>query len=249
MNAVQVELDLRTRFGRIQAKLGVPDKPMRLAELAWNVMSFDERLIAMAVKTDLADGTKKISCTKGCGACCRQLVPLSPPEAWMIADVVRSMPPQRRDQVLDRFAAVHTALNASALANVELRDAESDVMNEASVQYFELGVACPFLEDEACSIHPQRPSVCREFLVTSPAADCAQLRTKKTRRIPTAMRMSEALARLTAKVLERDTMEIVPLHMALHFAEEHAADDKRTWPAPLLMQKFFEEAQAVQLGS
>ncbi|MEO7095807.1 MAG: hypothetical protein ABI175_21285, partial [Polyangiales bacterium] len=87
-----IKLDLRTRFGRLQAQLGVPAKPMRLAELAWNAMSFDERLISTAVKKDLADGTRSISCKEGCGACCRQLIPLSPPEAWMIADVVRSMP-------------------------------------------------------------------------------------------------------------------------------------------------------------
>ena len=243
-----VELDLRTRFGRIQAKLGVPDKPMRLAELAWNVMSFDERLIAMAVKNDLADGTRSISCTKGCGACCRQLVPLSPPEAWMIADVVRSMPKERRATVIDRFAAVHAALNDNPLGATEMRDAALDAMNETALRFFELGVPCPFLEDESCSIHPQRPSVCREYLVTSPASDCVQLRTNKSRRIPTAMRVSEALAYLTAKLLGSDTMEIVPLHMALHWAEEHAEDDKRTWPAPELMRRFFEEAQVVQLG-
>ena len=36
-----------------------------------------------------------------------------------------------------------------------------------------MGVPCPFLEDESCSIHPERPLVCREYLVTSPAALCA----------------------------------------------------------------------------
>ena len=49
-------------------------------------------------------------------------------------------------------------------------------------------------------------------------------------------------------LLERDTMEIVPLHMALHWAQENEAVDQRTWNAPHLMQRFFEEAQAVQLG-
>ena len=221
---------------------------MRLAELAWNVMAFDEQLIAMAVKTDLADGTKKISCTKGCGTCCRQLVPLSPPEAFMIADVVRSMPKEKQDATLDRFAKVHQTLNASALANTELHDVGGDVVNEMAMRFYELGMPCPFLVDESCSIHPQRPSVCREYLVTSPASDCVQLRTNKSRRIPTAMRVSEALTHLTAKLLERDTMEVVPLHMALHFAQEHESDDRRTWPAPVLMQRFFEEAQAVQMG-
>jgi hypothetical protein len=36
-------------------------------------------------------------------------------------------------------------------------------------------VACPFLEDEACSIHADRPLSCREYLVTSPPELCAAL--------------------------------------------------------------------------
>ena len=39
--------------------------------------------------------------------------------------------------------------------------------------YFALGIPCPFLEEESCSIHPDRPLVCREYLVTSPAELCA----------------------------------------------------------------------------
>jgi len=41
------------------------------------------------------------------------------------------------------------------------------------VAYFALRVPCPFLEEESCSIHPDRPLVCREYLVTSPAELCA----------------------------------------------------------------------------
>lgn len=42
----------------------------------------------------------------------------------------------------------------------------------------------PFLEDDACSIHPHRPSVCREYLVTSPAEHCAELGRKLVKRVP-----------------------------------------------------------------
>lgn len=44
-----------------------------------------------------------------------------------------------------------------------------------ALEYFAAGVACPFLEDEACSIHADRPLVCREYLVTSPPDLCAAL--------------------------------------------------------------------------
>jgi hypothetical protein len=41
------------------------------------------------------------------------------------------------------------------------------------MKYFGLGIACPFLEDESCSIYEHRPMRCREYLVTSPPENCA----------------------------------------------------------------------------
>ncbi|MEO7096092.1 MAG: YkgJ family cysteine cluster protein, partial [Polyangiales bacterium] len=194
------------------------------------------------------DGTRSISCKAGCGACCRQLVPLSPPEAWMIADVVRSMPEERRTAVLERFHAVLVALNESSLVGRSLSERDApEVVGEVAAEFFDLGLACPFLEDESCSIHPQRPSVCREFLVTSPASECIQIRSKVTRRVPTAMRVSEALARVTAKLLGRE-IEIVPMHMALDWARAHEEEGQRTYDGKMLLEAFFAEAQECQLG-
>jgi hypothetical protein len=41
----------------------------------------------------------KISCAKGCGACCRQTVPISPVEARHLAALVNAMPPDRAEKV------------------------------------------------------------------------------------------------------------------------------------------------------
>lgn len=166
----------------------------------------------------------------------------------MIADVVRAMPSAQRSDALERFQKMHTALAETSLAGRSLsHDDDPEVVLDVAVQFYELGLPCPFLVDESCSIHPQRPSVCREYLVTSPAADCTELRLKKSRRIPTAMRVSEALSRVAAKVLGAE-MEIVPLHMALDWALEHEEEGKRTYDGKMLLETFFEEAQAVQLG-
>ena len=67
-----------------------------------------------------------------------------------------------------RFAAAEAGFAAAGLTE---RRGRSD--RELSTAYFAMGVPCPFLEDESCSIHPERPLVCREYLVTSPAALCA----------------------------------------------------------------------------
>ena len=109
-----------------------------------------------------------ISCRKGCGACCRQRVPISRTEGEALLVLVEAMPEDRRRSVRARFAEAEARIAAAGLDD---RAGRSD--REISVAYFALGVPCPFLEDESCSIHPDRPLVCRVYLVTSPAELCA----------------------------------------------------------------------------
>lgn len=115
-----------------------------------------------------AEAGKAISCRKGCGACCRQLVPVSRTEGERLLDLVAAMPAERRILLERRFAEAETALTEAGLAE---RDGRTD--RDYSLAYFARRVACPFLEDESCSIHIERPLVCREYLVTSPAELCA----------------------------------------------------------------------------
>jgi len=115
-----------------------------------------------------AEAGREISCRKGCGACCRQLVPISRTEGEALLALVEAMPTERREAVRARFAQAEAAIAKAGLAE---RGARSD--REMSVAYFALAIACPFLEDESCSIHAERPLVCREYLVTSPAELCA----------------------------------------------------------------------------
>ncbi|HZY53320.1 MAG TPA: YkgJ family cysteine cluster protein [Reyranella sp.] len=126
-----------------------------------------------------AESGKAISCRKGCGACCRQLVPISRTEGEALLALVEAMPREQRKAVRSRFAAAEAAIAEAGLAE---RGTRSD--REMSVAYFALGVPCPFLEDESCSIHPDRPLVCREYLVTSPAELCAGPRQEGVTPVP-----------------------------------------------------------------
>jgi Fe-S-cluster containining protein len=118
---------------------------------------------------EAAEAGHTVSCRKGCGACCRQLVPVSRTEGERLLQLVKAMPADRREALSARFAAAETAIDRAGLKE---RGNRSD--RELSVAYFAQGIACPFLQDESCSIHPERPLVCREYLVTSPAELCAR---------------------------------------------------------------------------
>jgi Fe-S-cluster containining protein len=117
---------------------------------------------------------RTVSCKAGCGACCRQAVPIAPSEARDVAAHVAAMPEDRQRHVRARFAA---AVQALADAGVDhgpaaFSEATMDDRLAFGMAYFKAGVACPFLENESCSIHPVRPLACREYLVTSPAENC-----------------------------------------------------------------------------
>jgi hypothetical protein len=127
--------------------LEVPEAPTTLEALLPVFQGLSNEVARRAAAKAVAGG-KAISCRAGCGACCRQAVPVAEAEAHMIA-----------------------ALVASRL--VDMPDGKTVI--DVGTKYFGLGVACPFLEAESCSIHPDRPLRCREYFVTTPAAACAAM--------------------------------------------------------------------------
>jgi Fe-S-cluster containining protein len=235
-----LRIALKVPEGTLRAAIALPPAPMRLAELAMGFMGFSEQLVQLAVDREAKEG-REVSCKKGCGACCRQVVPLSPPEAWLVADVVAGTAPARRAEVLAVFEQARAALSQSGFGEAlrgPIRSKEE--MVRLAVQYFGLGVPCPFLRDESCSIYPYRPSMCREYLVTSPPEQCATLGRTPVDRIPVGVRLSEALANLAGKLLGRDP-EVVPLTLALDWAKDHEEEGRRTWDPRFLFESLVAE--------
>jgi Fe-S-cluster containining protein len=155
---------LRLTMGalRIAHPITVPNAPVPAAEVVPALQGLVNAVV------EAAEAGHTVSCRKGCGACCRQLVPVSRTEGERLLQLVKAMPADRREALAARFAAAEAAIDRTGLKE---RGDRSD--RELSVAYFAQGIACPFLEDESCSIHPERPLVCREYLVTSPAELCA----------------------------------------------------------------------------
>ena len=147
---------------RIVHPITVPSGPVEAAEVVPALQGLVNAVVGAA------EAGKTVSCRKGCGACCRQLVPVSLSEGERLLHVVDALPQERREALQSRFAAAEAVIEAAGLGQ---REGRSD--RELSAAYFALGLPCPFLEDESCSIHPERPLVCREYLVTSPAELCA----------------------------------------------------------------------------
>ena len=156
--------NLRLTIGplKIAQPFAVPAAPVHAADVIPALQSLVNAVVAAA------EAGKTISCRKGCGACCRQLVPISRTEGERLLEVIEAMPPDHQQELRQRFADAETRIESAGLTE---RAGRSD--RDLSVAYFAIGLPCPFLEEESCSIHPDRPLVCREYLVTSPAELCA----------------------------------------------------------------------------
>lgn len=191
-----VTIDLGTE--RLQVGFAVPREPMPLDGLLPLARALVERSLAMAVES-LPEG-KSIQCRAGCGACCRQVVPISETEARMLAELVDAMPEPRRSIVRERFRQAKETLVQSGMWDLLLDRANwgpSDV-HSRGVDYFHQAVACPFLEDESCSIHADRPLSCREYLVTSDPFHCERLDGPKIEYVQLPFKASTALNKMSA---------------------------------------------------
>jgi Fe-S-cluster containining protein len=182
-----------------------------------------EELTARGIAREAAAG-RSVSCRAGCGACCRQVVPLAAVEARAIADLVAAMPEARRETVTARFIAARATL---AAAGITTRAADVAAMDRPARDaygraYFRLGLACPFLEAENCSIHPDRPLACREYLVTSPASACADPNDDSVRPVPLAGRASAAVTWRGKEIEGHGTVMLVD---ALAWAAAHPAPE------------------------
>jgi Fe-S-cluster containining protein len=200
------KVGLRVHGLPMEFEMTVPATPVKPYRMLPVFQQMANQLVDVSVAAVESDG-EKISCKAGCGACCRQAVPISETEIYQIADLVESMPEPKRSEVKKRFAAAAEHFNKIGWYDrfIEFRkkalqsDASEDSVKEGIdivLEYFHEGIPCPFLEDESCSIHPSRPVACREYLVTTPAANCARPAPNTVQPIDLLIKPSRALAKL-----------------------------------------------------
>jgi Fe-S-cluster containining protein len=222
-------VDLTVAGRKVHFQLDVPTGPTRPIELLPIFRSLTDTFVRIAVENAEADG-QSISCRKGCGACCRQLVPISEIEVESIRRLVDEMPAPRQREIIARFEQAVRQLEASGLLPA-LRASDHvtrEDIGPLGTAYFEQGIPCPFLEDESCSIHPDRPLSCREYLVTSPAANCTKPSAESIRCVAMPAKISRAVRHLDTGKPNRSATWI-PMILAL----EWPRNDQDNAEAPL----------------
>jgi Fe-S-cluster containining protein len=191
-------LALRLGGERHEIEAELPDGAARLSDLLPAIRAITEAVVNASVGEASRAGAS-ISCRAGCGACCRQPVPIAGCEAEALRRLVAEMPEVRRMEIEARFAEACERLRTHGVLDRMLdmpNLSDCDERQALGLEYFGLGIACPFLEDESCSIHPERPLACREYLVTSPAEYCADPEPERVEMVPVPVSTAGTLARL-----------------------------------------------------
>jgi Fe-S-cluster containining protein len=226
-----VRLELKLLGERIAVEMRQPPERVRLDEVLPLLYDIDNRVIDLAVKKVEAAG-KQVSCRTGCADCCRtQPVPITPPEANALRRLVESLPQARREQVEARFAANVEQLRRTGLLQIfqhEIPTTTKKQARDAAERYFRLGLVCPFLENDACSIYAARPFVCRQYLVTSPAELCADPFNNPVEPVPVPLRPAAAMLKVAEQQAGSPQFSL-PLTVALDYVNNHRAELERTY--------------------
>ena len=245
LKTLQFALKIQGATVNISAQL--PDGPVRptvllpiIQDLSTSVSSLTER--------EAARVGRPISCREGCGACCRQAVPISPVEARMFSEWIDAQPEERREVLRARFRAAAARLEESGIAPAvravspsskeEPLLLDKQTAHTLGLRYFALGIPCPFLEDERCTIHPIRPLRCREYMVASPAEHCAHPETKEVIGVKPPVLLSRVLGKWDASGGAHNS-EFILLTMLDEWSASHpAGEDRATRTAPELLHEF-----------
>ena len=114
IQTVEVEFALRVGEGHLKAKVEVPAGRTNVTELLPIIQSFENSIIGEAVK-QAVDAGLSVSCKAGCGACCRQMVPVSIFEAQALGQWIRTLPIEQQQALEARFHQTLLALRDTGI--------------------------------------------------------------------------------------------------------------------------------------
>jgi len=233
------DIALNTPAGQLTTSVEVPTGFVAVTAIVPLMRRLGEEAQALEEARSIESG-KTLSCHRGCAACCRMMVPLSAPEAFALREFVRLLPNERRQRIGERLAKTKALLLSHGLWHrlLELSETthppDDEALESINRDYYALRAPCPFLEEEVCSIYEERPAACRELLVTTPAEWCQDLVKNPVEQIQVPVRISPVLGLLWGE-LTKTPARLIPLPIALDWAEQHQRENQSTWQGTQLL--------------
>ncbi len=199
---------------------------MGLADLARHAGALAEA-IEPELNAPLAAQGRTISCAKGCSACCRQAVPLSPADVLLLSEAMEEMDSERRAGIEAGFRRIASALREAGMDEAPLIDQGRD--------YLALRLPCPFLADDACGVHSHRPLVCREHLVSSAAELCWDPFGVSVRMVDRSLSITETVGEMVGALLSG--RELIPLARFPEWLAAFPEIRELSWEGSMLLDR------------
>ncbi|MDD5135136.1 MAG: YkgJ family cysteine cluster protein [Phycisphaerae bacterium] len=156
-------------FGKdLNLTIGFLDMPVRICDFIPVAQALCDKIVDATLNEAQKLGWN-VPCKKGCGFCCKNLVPISEPEAMWLSQEFAGLP-KSEQKVLQR-SIEFARRKLLSVAPPQLT--EPDIPQEISDWYSNLDLVCPFLVENSCSIYRLRPLACREHIVAG-LAGCGQ---------------------------------------------------------------------------
>jgi hypothetical protein len=103
VSEVKLSVGMRVFDQEVEMEMTLPQGPTRLGTLLPVFRRVSDSLVELSARRAEEQG-RTVSCAKGCGACCRQIVPLAEVDARAVARLVDELPEPRQSEVRERFA-------------------------------------------------------------------------------------------------------------------------------------------------
>ena len=241
MTTERYDISLNTPAGQLTSAVDVSTGFVPVSAIVPMMRRLGEEAQALEERRSTEAG-RAVSCQKGCAACCRMLVPVSPPEAFALRDYVQSLPDAEQTRIAQRFAVTRTALLARGLWNTLIEMGESTAPpDDAALEpvnraYYALHLPCACLDQEVCTIYEHRPAACRELLVTSPAEWCQDPGQHPIDALPVPVRIGPALSLLWGELTEQPP-KLIPLATALDWAARHEQENQPRWQGTHILDR------------
>ena len=234
MTSQSHNFSIQTISGELDVQVTIPTGFIPITDIVPVVRSLSEQAQAQAViKADQSG--QAISCQRGCAACCKgMMIPVSPPEALALTELMDRLPLDHRQRIEARCATMRDRLAEAGLLEVLLDLADSpqqrsdediDPINRA---FYGLQLPCMFLENDACSIYEHRPAACREHLVTSPPELCLNIEKNPVKELPIPIRAGTVLALLWTELMG-GPVRLIPLPVAFQWAKKYRQHLHQKW--------------------
>ncbi len=219
----RLNVNITTTSGDLQTHIDIPTDFIPISKIVPLVRSLGDQAQELEITKTTRAG-KTISCQKGCAACCRPMIPVSPPEAFTLVETINDLPQEHQNRIKHNLATTKQQLEKAGLLHGlqdlidsphQITDHDLDILNRT---YYAQRLPCIFLENEVCSIYDHRPAGCRGHLVTSPAEWCQDMDHNPIEELHIPLRAGTVLSLLWAN-MNKKPVRLLPLPLAVEWAE------------------------------